>query len=63
MAGHLGVDVGIKQDLLETLTVAERLEKVYGQMQGELSVLQVEKKIKTRVKIADGEDPARVLSE
>ncbi|MFZ1341046.1 MAG: endopeptidase La [Paracoccaceae bacterium] len=50
VAGHLGVDVGIKQDLLETLTVAERLEKVYGQMQGELSVLQVEKKIKTRVK-------------
>ncbi|MFZ1470476.1 MAG: endopeptidase La [Paracoccaceae bacterium] len=50
VAGHLGVDVAIKQDLLETLTVAERLEKVYGQMQGELSVLQVEKKIKTRVK-------------
>jgi len=50
VAGHLGVDVGIKQDLLETLSVAERLEKVYGQMQGELSVLQVEKKIKSRVK-------------
>lgn len=50
VAGHLGVDVAQKQDLLETLTVAERLEKVYGQMQGELSVLQVEKKIKTRVK-------------
>ena len=50
VAGHLGVDVGLKQDLLETLDVAERLEKVYGQMQGEMSVLQVEKKIKTRVK-------------
>ena len=50
VAGHLGVEVGQKQDLLETLTVAERLEKVYGQMQGELSVLQVEKKIKSRVK-------------
>ncbi len=50
VAGHLGVDVALKQELLETLTVAERLEKVYGQMQGELSVLQVEKKIKTRVK-------------
>jgi ATP-dependent Lon protease len=50
VAGHLGVDVGLKQDLLETLSVAERLEKVYGQMQGELSVLQVEKKIKSRVK-------------
>ena len=50
VAGHLGVDVKQKQDLLETLTVAERLEKVYGLMQGEMSVLQVEKKIKTRVK-------------
>ncbi|WP_395540020.1 endopeptidase La [Neotabrizicola sp. sgz301269] len=50
VAGHLGIEVAQKQELLETLTVAERLEKVYGQMQGELSVLQVEKKIKSRVK-------------
>ena len=50
VAGHLGIDVSKKQDLLETLSVSERLEKVYGLMQGEMSVLQVEKKIKTRVK-------------
>jgi ATP-dependent Lon protease len=50
VAGHLGVDVAQKQTLLETLDVAERLEKVYGHMQGEMSVLQVEKKIKSRVK-------------
>jgi ATP-dependent Lon protease len=50
VAGHLGIDVAQKQNLLETLDIAERLEKVYGQMQGELSVMQVEKKIKTRVK-------------
>ena len=50
VAGHLGVEVAQKQELLETLSVAERLEKVYGLMQGEMSVLQVEKKIKTRVK-------------
>ena len=50
VSGHLGVDVALKQDLLETLDVGERLEKVYGQMQGEMSVLQVEKKIKSRVK-------------
>lgn len=49
-AGHLGVEVAEKQALLETLDVGERLEKVYGHMQGEMSVLQVEKKIKTRVK-------------
>ena len=50
VAGHLGVEVEQKQDLLETLSVSERLEKIYGLMQGEMSVLQVEKKIKTRVK-------------
>ncbi|MBL6429704.1 MULTISPECIES: endopeptidase La [Maritimibacter] len=50
VAGHLGVEVDQKQDLLETLPIDERLEKVYGLMQGEMSVLQVEKKIKTRVK-------------
>jgi ATP-dependent Lon protease len=50
VAGQLGVTVEQKQELLETLIVSERLEKVFGLMQGELSVLQVEKKIKTRVK-------------
>jgi ATP-dependent Lon protease len=50
IAGHLGIEVEQKQDLLETLSISERLEKVYGLMQGEMSVLQVEKKIKTRVK-------------
>jgi ATP-dependent Lon protease len=50
IAGHLGVEVAQKQELLETLVVAERLEKVYGLIQGEMSVLQVEKQIKTRVK-------------
>ncbi|SFR36968.1 ATP-dependent Lon protease [Yoonia tamlensis] len=50
VAGHLGIEIDQKQGLLETLSVTERLEKVFGLMQGEMSVLQVEKKIKTRVK-------------
>ncbi|MEM7439828.1 MAG: endopeptidase La [Pseudomonadota bacterium] len=50
VAGHLNVRVDQKQELLETLDLAERLEKVFGMMQGELSVLKVEKKIKSRVK-------------
>ncbi len=50
VSGHLGIEVDKKQALLETFSVAERLEAVYGLMQGEMSVLQVEKKIKTRVK-------------
>ncbi|SEO39759.1 ATP-dependent proteinase. Serine peptidase. MEROPS family S16 [Paracoccus alcaliphilus] len=50
VAGHMGIDLDKKQDLLETLDVAARLEKIYAHMQGEMSVLQVEKKIKSRVK-------------
>ena len=50
VAGHMGIDLERKQDLLDTLEVAARLEKIYGHMQGEMSVLQVEKKIKSRVK-------------
>ncbi|KGJ08235.1 endopeptidase La [Paracoccus versutus] len=50
VSGHLGIALDKKQELLETLVTAERLEKVYGLMQGEMSVLQVEKKIKSRVK-------------
>ncbi|WP_410219051.1 endopeptidase La [Paracoccus sp. (in: a-proteobacteria)] len=50
VAGHMGIDLDRKQELLDTLDVAVRLEKIYGHMQGEMSVLQVEKKIKSRVK-------------
>jgi ATP-dependent Lon protease len=49
-AGHLGAKVDQKQALLEKRNITERLEEIYGLMQGELSVLQVERKIKTRVK-------------
>ncbi|MEV8466370.1 endopeptidase La [Fluviibacterium sp. DFM31] len=50
VSGHLGIEVEQKQELLETLEIASRLEKVYGHIQGEMSVLQVEKQIKSRVK-------------
>jgi ATP-dependent Lon protease len=50
VAGHMGIELDRKQDLLDTLEVAGRLEKIYGLMQSEMSVLQVEKKIKSRVK-------------
>ncbi len=50
VAGHLSVEVEDKQKLLETLDVSERLERIFGMMQGEMSVLKVEKKIKSRVK-------------
>jgi ATP-dependent Lon protease len=50
IAAHLSVKISDKQQLLEIFNVAKRLEKVYGLMEGEISVLQVEKKIRSRVK-------------
>jgi len=50
VAAHLSVKIVDKQALLETIDVPARLEKVYGLMEGEISVLQVEKKIRSRVK-------------
>src|SRR6202795_2503719 len=50
VASHLAVKIADRQGILETLTVTERLEKVLGLMESEISVLQVEKRIRTRVK-------------
>src|SRR3989441_7710200 len=50
VASHLAVKIADKQAILETSSVTERLEKVLGLMESEISVLQVEKRIRTRVK-------------
>jgi len=50
IASHLAIKIADKQAILETATVAQRLEKVLGLMESEISVLQVEKRIRTRVK-------------
>ena len=50
VASHLTVRVSEKQEILEIGNISERLEKVYSFMEGEIGVLQVEKKIRNRVK-------------
>jgi ATP-dependent Lon protease len=50
VASHLALKIPEKQELLETETVSERLEKVFAFMEGEIGVLQVEKRIRNRVK-------------
>ncbi len=50
VASHLAVKITDKQTILEIRSVAQRLEKVLGLMESEISVLQVEKRIRTRVK-------------
>ena len=47
---NLNVDISQKQELLESVELEKRLDKVYGYLVSELDTLQVEKKIKGRVK-------------
>lgn len=50
IASHLALKIQDKQDLLEAVKVSDRLERVYAFMEGEIGVLQVEKRIRNRVK-------------
>ena len=50
IACHLAVKISEKQEILEVTTISERLERVFMLMESEISVLQVEKKIRSRVK-------------
>jgi ATP-dependent Lon protease len=50
VASHLAMKISDKQDVLETASIAERLERLYAFMESEIGVLQVEKKIRGRVK-------------
>ncbi len=50
IASHLAIKIADKQEILEISTISERLERVYTLMESEISVLQVERKIRSRVK-------------
>ncbi|MGI9524547.1 MAG: endopeptidase La [Hyphomicrobiaceae bacterium] len=50
VASHLAIKISDKQEILEITSITERLEKVFALMESEISVLQVEKKIRSRVK-------------
>ena len=50
IAAHLPIKIEQKQAILEIIDVAERLEKLLAQIETELDILQVEKRIRGRVK-------------
>ncbi len=50
IVGHLGIKLEERQSLLETFNAAERLEKVLGHLRAEIEVLEVERRIRSRVK-------------
>lgn len=50
IASHLALKIEQKQELLEVTNAAERLERIYGFMEGEIGVLQVEMRVRNRVK-------------
>jgi len=50
IASHLALKISEKQELLEIDSIAKRMERIISFMEGEIGVLQVEKKIRSRVK-------------
>lgn len=50
IASHLALKIEQKQELLELATTAQRLEKIFSFMEGEIGVLHVEKRVRSRVK-------------
>ncbi|HEV8344085.1 MAG TPA: endopeptidase La [Candidatus Binatia bacterium] len=50
VVAHLGIKLEDRQNLLETLNATERLEKVLGHMRAEIEILEVERRIRSRVK-------------
>ncbi len=50
ISAHLNIKIAERQELLEITKISERLEKVFGHMDSEIGVMQVEKKIRGRVK-------------
>lgn len=50
IVGHLGIKLEERQNLLEILNAVERLEKVLGHMRAEIEILEVERRIRSRVK-------------
>ncbi|AEG69049.1 endopeptidase La [Ralstonia solanacearum] len=50
IAAHLPIKLEQKQKILEMFNVTERLESLLSQLEGEIDILQVEKRIRGRVK-------------
>ena len=50
VTANLNINLSQKQELLEIQSLASRLDKIYGYLVSEIDALQVEKKIKGRVK-------------
>ncbi|MBW2618966.1 MAG: LON peptidase substrate-binding domain-containing protein, partial [Deltaproteobacteria bacterium] len=50
VAAHLPLKVADKQELLSIQTLSERLERIFGLMRGEIEILQIEQRLKSRVK-------------
>ena len=50
IVAHLGIKLSDRQNLLETFNAAERLEKVLAHMRAEIEILEVERRIRSRVK-------------
>jgi len=50
IAAYMPFKIDVKQKLLETLDLSERLEKLFGQIRSEIEIIKTEERIKGRVK-------------
>ncbi|HLB59722.1 MAG TPA: endopeptidase La [Bdellovibrionota bacterium] len=50
IVAHLNLKLEDKQKILETANVSQRIEELFGLMQSEIEILQIERKIRSRVK-------------
>ncbi len=61
IAAQMTLKVDDRQNILETVDIEPRIERILALMGAEIDLFQVEKRIRGRVKKADGEESARVL--
>ncbi len=61
IAAHMPLKINDKQAVLEMSDVVERIEYLIAMMESEIDLLQVEKRIRNRVKKQMEKKPARVL--
>ena len=62
VASHLPLKISGKQEILEIMDVKERLEWLISRLYNEQEILNLEKKINTRVKTCNGKNTKRILS-
>jgi ATP-dependent Lon protease len=63
VASHINLRLELRQTLIDLSEPAKRMEKLIEYIDGAIEILELDKKIQSKVRKADGENPERLLSE